>query len=172
MGDGWGSFLIGMAFSIHSSAALDTISRELQPTGVRGQINRSIVVSLFLFLLLYLPIGWLLSRVASPQIVAEDTPPFRNGDVVWVNRSAFNKSSPRPGQVVLYWTPEQTQVIPTEVHGTAYFYAGERIDRIVAVPGDRVRWEKRVLYVNDRPSMLQPLNPQALPEKLNIPSPA
>jgi hypothetical protein len=46
--------------------------------------------------------------------------------------------------------------------------AGDRIDRILAGPNSRVRWEDGRLYVDDVESPLRPLNPAAAPGRLAV----
>jgi hypothetical protein len=156
-----GSMILGLAFSTHSSSVADATNRILQPTSVRRRIAYSICTSILLFGFVYLPAGRLLFRYADPMVMQMDLFPFREGDVVLVNHAAFGRSAPRPGQVVLF-TPENYRV----GGGHQYtLYVGPRVDRIVAGPGDRVRWAHRSLLVNGRPSPHQPLNPSALPAK-------
>src|SRR5205085_11813878 len=67
MGTGSGSVLLGIAFSIHSSAALDVLMQLAPPIGMRSRIMASFVISALLFALLYLPVIFLMSRVAIPR---------------------------------------------------------------------------------------------------------
>jgi hypothetical protein len=92
-------------------------------------------------------------------VIAYDMPPLASGDVVLVNHLA----SPRPGNVVLYDVPDYTYTAQRG-HETRYTHmTGERIDRILAGPGDRVVWDKGRLMVNGAASDLLPLNPRITP---------
>jgi len=42
-------------------------------------------------------------------------------------------------------------------HGYVRVERGQRVDRILAGPGDRVRWEKGQLTVNGEPALFEPL---------------
>jgi hypothetical protein len=160
LGTFWGSFLLGMAFSVHSWAALDIVTQIYPHAGTRDRMARSIMVSLALFAGVYVPVGIVLLRVADPTLINYAMPSFQVGDVVLVN----HHTTLRPGHVVLYRIPDYT--FPEEgsrnrlVHMT-----GERIDRILAGPGDRVVWEKGRLTVNGAASDRLPLNPGGAPAR-------
>ena len=47
-------------------------------------------------------------------------------------------------------------------------YVGPRIDRILAGPGDTVRWSHWQLIVNGHPSPFGPLNPAAVPRPFTV----
>ena len=168
LGTTMGSVMLGMAFSVHSSAALDIVTQTFPDAGMRDRIARSILVSVVLGVALYLPIGVLLTRVADPTVINFEMAPFKTGDVLMVNHWA----KLQPGHVVMYELA--TQIIQDPRAGnTAYYtqFTGERIDRILAGPGDRVVWEKGTLKVNGALSGFQPLNPAVVPPKLvvNVP---
>jgi len=72
-------------------------------------------------------------------------------------------ATPSVGQVVLYDLPV------TRIAAGAHRYVafvGERIDRIVAGPGDDVTWENGHLSVNGQLSALAPVAKAGLPRKL------
>jgi hypothetical protein len=68
---------------------------------------------------------------------------------------------PQVGHVVLYESPA------VSLQGL-YIMPGEAIDRILARPGDRFRWDGGKAYVNDALSPWQPLNPADVPAGLKI----
>ena len=155
-----GSILLGLAFSVHSSAAMDIIARTLEGgVSVGRQMLRGAAVSIVLFAAVYWPAGWLITRVADPHGIAVSTWPFDDGDVVLVN----HLSAPRPGRVVLYQIPTYQQRVIVRHGGRFYNFEGERIDRILARPGDHVRWAEGRLVVNGKPSSLQPLAARWVP---------
>src|SRR5580692_5370624 len=55
-GSTWGSVWFGLAFSVHSSAALDIVTQTFADAGMRDRMARSIGVSLVLGVCLYLPV--------------------------------------------------------------------------------------------------------------------
>ncbi|HEY2588918.1 MAG TPA: S26 family signal peptidase [Tepidisphaeraceae bacterium] len=164
-----GSILLGLAFSVHSSAALDIVSRTMQPAeGVVRQMIRGMGVSIVLFVAVYWPAGWLVTRVADAHGVMAAASPFDEGDVVLVN----HWRKPLPGRVVLYNIPDFRQR-PAVAHGVTYYnFEGERIDRVLAGPGDRVRWAGGELFVNGKPSPLKPLAARWVPGPMEFAVPA
>jgi type IV secretory pathway protease TraF len=151
-----GSILIGLAFSVHSSAALDSFTQLTPDQGLRHRMAMSIGLSLLLFLALYLPVGHLITAVADPRVMQTDDGTFAEDDVVLVN----HWRTPRLGSVVLYEIPEQRLGQRGYGRERAYLqFTGERVDRILAGPGDRVRWADGRLEVNGQSSALLPLNP-------------
>ena len=148
----WGSIQLGLAFSVHSSAVLDIFSRGLGPGEVRDRIVAGLGVSALLAMLLYWPAGMLLTSVADPCPIQTTASSFlQEGDVLLVN----HWSPPRRGRVVLYALPEYQP--PTVGHVRVY-YEGDRVDRILAAPGDVVRYADGRVWVNDQPSQWFPLN--------------
>jgi type IV secretory pathway protease TraF len=164
-----GSILLGLAFSVHSSAALDIVSRTLPAdVGLRQRMAHSIAVSLVIGVALYWPAGWLITRVADPRSLTESVGPLESGDVMLVN----HWRAPAAGRVVLYELPNVQQAM-TRLHGETYYrFSGERIDRILAGPGDKVRWKDGRLTVNGTPSPLLPLDNRPLPAALAFMVPA
>ncbi len=160
LGTYFGSACLGLVFSVHLSYCL-TVFRCL---GLRPGtwFGVGLLTGVLLFGTIYLPGGWLLTNVAGPVVVDYDNPPFRDGDVVLVNRLAYRREPPRPGDVVLY---DQRAAYLGQVpragndHVNVRVEAGQRIDRVLAGPGDQVRWASGQLWVNGQPSPLLPLNP-------------
>ena len=155
-----GGILIGLAFGVHSTAALDVVTRTFTDAGLRDRMARSMLVSMFLAVLLYVPAGWAISYVAAPRIIAMIQPPFAADDVVLVNHLA----SPDPGDVVVYSIP------PYEIAGGRRLdntiYTEDRIDRVLARAGDHVVWADGRLSVNGAPSDAQPLMPTLVTRRL------
>jgi hypothetical protein len=60
----------------------------------------------------------------------------------------------------------------TDARGRYTYFTGERIDRILAGPGDGVLWQDGRLTVNGRPSDVRPLNPGSAPKRLEVTLPA
>jgi hypothetical protein len=174
LGTGWGSILIGLAFSVHSAAVLDIFNQSAPAESAGQQILKSIGVSILLFVLLYMPIGRLIALLAEPQVIQISTPPLQEGDVLLISHLAYRRSGPTPGDVVLYQSVSyRYQTANPSGHGIInYIYEGPRIDRIIAGPGEQVQWNAGWLTINGRLSPLRPLNPRMLPERLEIKVPA
>lgn len=161
----WGGLLLGMAFGVHSWAALDIVTQTFPEGGLRDRLCRSLIVSFVLALLLYVPAGILLTRVADPAVISLPTPPFDQGDIVLVN----HWSTPRPGHVVIYDIPDYVRPEGRRGPGERLTqFTGERIDRILAGPGDQVLWENGRLTLNGKPFDLRPLNPAVTPRRLAV----
>lgn len=161
----WGSVLLGMAFGMHSWAALDIITQTFPEGGIRDRISRSLIVSFVLALLVYVPAGILLTRVADPAVISLPAPPFDRGDIVLVN----HWTTPRAGHVVMYDIPDYIRPEGgPERDGRLTRFTGERIDRILAGPGDQVLWEDGRLTLNGKPLDLRPLNPAVAPRRLAV----
>jgi hypothetical protein len=159
-----GSILLGLAFSVHSSAALDVFMQASGRRMLRERLVDSILVSLSLAMLVYWPAWWLLSRVVDPRNLQLSIEPFRAGDVVWVS----HLGTPGIGRVVLYDMPESVASVH-EGHVRYVRLEGERIDRILAGPGDDVRWGHHQLLVNGKPSLLRPIGDLSrLPAELHL----
>jgi hypothetical protein len=161
-----GSILLGLAFSVHSTAALDIVMRAFGAANFRDRMARSIAVTLVLALVLYYPAGWMLTRILEPHTIERPFGPFRAGDVVFVNQWA----AIQPGKMVLY-TPNEVRERTNPGGGhTQYFtlFAGPRIDRVLAAAGDTVRWDAGKLFVNGIASAVQPLDPSTLPVRLAL----
>jgi hypothetical protein len=163
-GSGWGSFWLGMAFSVHSSAALDVVQQTFADAGTRERIGRSIMVSLFLFVFIYLPIGFVIHALAQPHTVMTIIPPFAAGDVIVVNRWARL----RRGDVVLYDFNYVAVAGQVNREQNYHHFEGENIDRILAVPGDDLMEQNGELFINGAKSKFMPLNAVRVPAKLKM----
>jgi len=162
-GTWWGSFWLGMAFSVHSSAALDIVMQTFADAGTRDRIGRSVMVSLMLGVFVYLPILWLIHGVAQPHMVVTPIAPFQQGDVILVNQWAHLKR----GDVVMYALNYQRW--PANAFGHERLiqnYTGDNVDRVLALPGDKVECRNGALLVNGVPSPALPLNGGKVPEKM------
>jgi hypothetical protein len=161
-GSGWGSVFVGLAFSVHSSAALDVINLAFPRFGFREVMSRSVAVTLVLGVAVYWPAGRLLTRVADPRVMATQTTRFARDDVVLVNHWA----APSPGSVVLYDIPPRTIREHDGHRAVNTVYQGERVERILAGPGDHVLVQGGLLWINGGPAPHLPLNTRRLPARL------
>jgi signal peptidase I len=170
IGTGMGSLLLGFAFSIHASAFADMLSQYLPTRDFRSMMINSILAMFAIAIFIYLPIWWAMSRIAAVRTIQiSDGPTLVEGDVVLVNRSLHRSRWPQPGSVVLYDLPFlQLQGTPLGHERRLMNYEGERVDRVVAVGGDKVLWKNNQLYINGRLSSLQPLNPSTLPREISF----
>jgi hypothetical protein len=158
-GSGWGSIWLGLAFSVHSSAALDVVMQTFADCGMRDRIARSIAVSVLVGVVVYWPAGWLLTRLADPQVITMRLTDYAVDDVVLVNHWA----NPAPGRMVLYDIPDYTARLRDGHRNIYTHFRGGRIERILAGPGAAVRVERGYVFINGRPSRWQPRDPGRLP---------
>jgi hypothetical protein len=164
----WGGIWLGMAFSVHSSAALDVVTQTFADAGLRDRMVRSIALSVVLWFGVYYPAGLLIAPIAHPYIVQFPMEPFLPDDVVIVSSFA----TPRVGRVVMYQLADYHFMLGTGMHGRREeIYSGQAIDRILAGPGDTVECIRGELRVNGQPSRFAPLNAVKLATafKLTIP---
>ncbi len=164
-----GMFLAGLAFSVHVSS----IASVLRQGGLRGLSYGVGVGMMFLVLGLavYAPAGWLLSRAVSPAELRHEAGPFEDGDVILYSPSYYWFHDPRPGDVVLYDQSGGNFQLSGNQHGNIRVDRGQRIDRILAGPGDQVRWENGQLTINGQPAAFEPLGSimDVPPFVLNVP---
>jgi hypothetical protein len=170
MGTYSGSILLGLAFTVHSATVLGLLFR--YGGEALGRVQVGVLVLAGLGFGVYLPAGWAVTQIARPLTVRAAGEPLAEGDVLLLNRVAYRFSDPRPGDVVLYHAEEFR--IPARVAGPfPVVIAGrERIDRILAGPGARVRWAEGRLSVDGAESPLRPLNPAAAPRRFEAEVPA
>lgn len=172
-GTGPGAALLGLAFSVHASSVLDVLIRQ---GSVRfpAMMATAGVVSVALALLVYVPAGWVLTRLASPVHYDHDAEPFRRLDVVLVNRWAFAWRGPRLGDVVLFRPTIGANVAADYTYPRTRLLIDENalIDRVLGRPGDRVIWDRGKLSVNGAPVPLGPLISRKLPPRLAVNVPA
>lgn len=121
-------------------------------------IIETVVVALALFVLVYL-------FAAQPHQVrgASMVPNFQNGEYILTDKITYRFREPKRGDVVIFRAPKNQEL--------------DYIKRIIGLPGERIRIEKGVLYVDDK-RLDEPYLPQGalyagtfLQEGQNIPIP-
>ena len=155
-----GSILLGLAFSVHSFASADIVNRASEDRGIAAQITRSLAISLILAATMYGPGSYLITRIADPISPQYAAGQIRDGDTLLVNHWA----TPDAGSVVLYDIP-QYQGAALRIEGLQRVgYAGQRIDRIIAIAGDQLEVSKGVLLVNGKVARNASLGTVKLPD--------
>jgi type IV secretory pathway protease TraF len=146
LGTWLGSLIIGLAFGIHVAAAVDAMVGRF--SDFAGRAAFSLFCGLGLLCFMYLPIGYLVSRVATPIQITQTVGQFAGGDVLWYNRSAGIV----PGDVVYYRVP------PTDVrgwmengHAANFVFRDAWINRVVAIEGQQVSRKDGKLQVDGEP---------------------
>ena len=150
-----GSVALGLALALHASTVFDVV----MPAGRawQAQIGAGMLICLLLGVAVYWPAAWLVTRVATPQVFQQDAPPFERGDVILYSQIAV----PAPGSMVVYDIP-QAQVAGQRAN-VYYNVQGQRIDRILAGPGQVVACRGGELVVDNAASEWHPLNPEYRP---------
>jgi hypothetical protein len=166
---GW--ILLGLAVSLHAASILDIVAASV--ADFRQRLVYSIVTLVLLIGVVYYPAGWSIAQVAMPQRFVTASPPFVAGDVVLVNPSVYRWRDPVPGDVVFYDPIPRTVLAQGQNQQAAnYLFGGSRVDRVIAVAGDNVTSADGQLLIGGQPSPWLPLNPQTVPNGLNITVPA
>ncbi len=153
-----GSIALGLALAVHASSVIDVLWAAT--TDWRTRVTYAAVCLAVLGAAVYFPITWAVTRFVAPRQMVRDAPPFAAGDAVLCNPSAYRWSEPAPGDVVLFRVlPQQVQTRTPQGNNAVYRVDGEFIDRVLAGPGQSVKWEGGALWVDGQPSPWLPLNP-------------
>jgi hypothetical protein len=158
-----GAIWLGLAVAAHLSSALDVLL-----TATRGSDARWLHIAwrlLTLGAVTYLPLGLMVHFFFSPRQITRPIANFSVGDGVLVNSAVYYLRAPNLGDVVLYNLARIQVPGPFGTH-TQYVIQGPQIDRIVAGPGQRVRIDDGVLFVDEKPAVNLPLNRNAMPKAL------
>jgi hypothetical protein len=168
-GTGFGSMLLGLAFSVHASSIIDILLRQ-------GTVRfpRMLATAAFVFaglsILIYFPAGQVLMQVAAPIEYRADNAPFQRLDVVLVNHWAFALTNPRRGDVV-FFNPisfSRRRLGPQLLHIQQAVEEDQVIDRLIGLPGDQVVWDGAKLTINGTAVSWSPLRPERLPQHLAV----
>jgi len=166
VGTNLGSILLGSALALHAASVIDILWSGTRD--FRTRVSYALICLAALGTVVYFPVTWAVTRVAVPRRLTMDAMPLLAGDVFLYNPSAYWRSDPAPGDVVLYrLTPYQVDGAVNGRHAV-FRYGGERIDRLLAGPGQSVKWENGQLWVEGQPSPWLPLNPDGVPLKLEF----
>lgn len=161
------SFLLGCALSVHGISVYN-VARQSSPD-LRVGVSRALLGLGMLAACLYLPGYSLATHFVDAVVIQQDWPPLLAGDVLLLRRFTRGRSVPRLGDVVQY------QIVNDRVAGQTprgiaaiYQLQGARIDRVLAGPGQMIRWENRQLIVDGQPSPWLPLNPGGVLQPLQF----
>lgn len=149
MGTHLGSWMIGMAFALHFGSIADAVFTT--KSTMLERIGAGSLLGLCLFLLLYLPVGWGISRFVRPQTMVNNIGSFRAGDIVWIWRDA----EPAPGEYLHYVNSSTVinNVVPQ------YRINDSGVSLVLAGPGQDVSIENGLLLIDGK-SCSVPINAQ------------
>ena len=146
-----GSILLGLAVAMHITSFCDAVVAVFGSP--RDRVIFTLMGGLFLSVAVYWPLGWLVSRVATPIQINHTIPPFQQGDVLWFSR----RSIPERGELVLYSLTRLTSAGRTEAgHAANFVFEGDWIGRIIANAGESVSLKQGQLLVDGAVSEWQP----------------
>jgi hypothetical protein len=165
-----GELCLGGMVAVHSGSIIDACWRAAP---AETQFRRGVAAAAFcgVAMIAYLIAGSNLDRLVDSRQWLEIGQPFAPGDVVLFRRGVFANEAPQPGDVVVYHSDGR---VAGRVRGRNGFLQinADWVDRVIAGPGSRIRWESGQLWVDDQPSDLRPLNPERMPERLEMTVPA
>lgn len=146
-----GTLLLGLLLTIHGISLYDMAA---QSTSLRtDRLIRCFVYSFVMVTCVYLPVGFLVTRIAEPIRILVDWSPLERGDVLFSCRDIYRWRRPTIGDIVVYEVPSVT----ISGHGAVLVIRGQRIERIVGVGGQAILWENGHLQVNGITAGQKPL---------------
>jgi len=151
----FGVFL-GLAVTWHLCSIVDIVIITCRTYVDRIFLFSIMVIGAVLFFYIPTSIVW---NHFGVQTLNADAGPLRSGDALLFTRS-WNTIRPQVGEVVLYTAPQ------LRYQGTGHAVnqlGGNMFDRVLAVEGQTVAWQKGTLTINGEPPPYQPLVPVSKP---------
>ncbi|HEX4144636.1 MAG TPA: hypothetical protein VHY91_14110 [Pirellulales bacterium] len=166
-GSQFGAIVLGAMVAVHCGSIIDVFWR-LDGVGARVRRQIATAAGCILVTAAYWLIGVNVHRVVDSRQWIEVGQPFAARDVVLFRPGAYADRAPQPGDVVVYSSQGRAQ--PTTILGwrAAVQINGDWVDRVIAGPGSHVVWESGQLWVDDQLSDLRPLNPERMPQRLEL----
>ncbi|HBL44609.1 MAG TPA: hypothetical protein DDZ90_14575 [Planctomycetaceae bacterium] len=140
MGTILGAWLIGMAFAMHFGSIADAVFTA--KSTMIERLGAGSLLGLCLFLLLYLPVGWSISRFVRPQILVNNIGSFQAGDIVWI----WQDAEPVPGEYLHY--VNSSALINNSI--PQYRTNGSGVSLVLAGPGQVVSIENGILLIDGK----------------------
>jgi hypothetical protein len=145
LGTHLGSMLLGLAFAWHVTSTADALVGRCATIGDR--LTLVFACTIGLTLVLYLPVGWVVSRIGVPVQLNQDVQPFSAGDVLWCHPT----TNVAPGDFVVYEVPEATI---SRSHAR-YIFRNSWINRVCAVGGQTIHLKDGQLLVDGHRGLWQ-----------------
>jgi signal peptidase I len=146
-----GALLLGLAIAFHASSIADVVIAHADNN--ESRVLYSLACLSLVALVLYLPPYHLISRVAMAQQFVVDLPPFQAGDVIIYNPSAYRQSDPQIGDIVFFHLPNMRIQRRQNRQNVFFDFIGQEVvGRVIALPGQKVTFDKGRLMINDEPS--------------------
>ena len=151
----FGSILLGLAVAMHVTSFCDAMVSVF--ASLTDRVLFTLLGGLVLSLAVYWPIGWLVSRVATPVRINRTIPPFHLGDVLWYSRGA----NAERGELVLYsLTTLRTAGRTAAGQAANYVFEGDWMGRVIATAGENISLKQGKWYLNGTVTELLPITPQ------------
>ena len=153
----WGSQIGAVCLGLLAATHIASIIDIWRMRADRGRQYIAIVVVAFTVVAaIYIPTSRVLLNLVATRQWNEIGEPFASGDVVLINTRAYAQNDPKPGDVVLYRGGQIRYAGQQRGHNAIFQIDGQWVDRIIAGPGSKVRWEDGQLWVDGQPSDLRP----------------
>ncbi|MCG6158201.1 S26 family signal peptidase [Rubinisphaera margarita] len=141
----------GMAIAVHATSIASLFrSREADP---RERVVSSLLCIFLIGIGVYLPLTHVVYYWTNPIVLAMDIPPFREGETFLTTEVTADTPLNRGDTVV--FIPNRLDISQP---GRIYRIDGPHVDRVIALPGDKVKVDAGELLINGEPSRYQPLN--------------
>ena len=170
LGTALGSIFLGLAVAAHASSVLDLVIIETGQS--RARFTYAIICLAGVGLAVYWPFGYLATQWVVPHQITAELPPFVRGDVVLSSPGIYTLRQPQPGDVVLYEVPAGRVAGRYGTFNANYAIQGQRIDRVIAGPGQHVTLREGKLFVDGQISRDLPLDTTRMPGALDLQAPS
>jgi hypothetical protein len=164
LGTETGSVCLGLALATHASSVLDVVLPATRDS--EGRLVRLLATLGLVGVIAYGVPFYLVGRLALPRRIAVTTGPLQAGDIVLVG--TYRLRSPQPGDTVFYELPAVSVPGRYNAHAANFDLRGQRIDRILAGPGEHLKLEDGNWFIDGRLSLQRPLDMRRLPTKLDV----
>jgi hypothetical protein len=166
-----GAVWLGGMVAVHVGSIID-VSWRRDPVETQAQRGALAAALGVVALVAYGALLWNVQRVVDTRQWITVGEPFAPSDVVLYRQNAYAGAAPQPGDLVLFSNSSSTLGRTEQGHQARFQTDGQWVDRVIAGPGSRVRWESGALWVDDQASELRPLNPARMPQRLELTVPA
>ena len=146
------SRFLGIMLALHGATVYDLVFDG--PHEMIDRLVRFARICAVLAVAVYLPAYLLVAQVGTPITLRQVIGPFAVGDVV-LYRHYLPLFRPHAGDMAVYRIPDTSVIAQAN---RIYFLTGQRIDRVLAEPGQSVAWDGPHLSVDGVRSRWSPLN--------------
>ena len=164
------SFLIGLALAWHLISIIDIA---FVTSGRRAdRLFLFVTMTISAIFIFYLPtsvLWW--NRVGVGRVYLNEAGPLRYGDSL-IYMIVREMNTPHVGDLVLYHAPTVRYSSPGQGENANFLFTGDMYDRILAIEGQTVSWEKGTLTIDGKPPLYPPFIPVTQPPDVTFVIPA